>query len=376
MAQATRVALASFATLLALTGLALAKPIDLGVQSDVEMMATAALAQTLKAKCEASGDMGDDTRQAVTTWEKANHADRVAAEIVRLGKDPATREMIASLAQQVEAAAATVEPQSCPALMALIDVPAASFGKRASSLPAVSASKRAEAAPDAPSDQPANKKNAGKGVTAHALADQIEGFGFDQRPGIGYGGMIILDIYPVVLFKDGRLLTDVAGLGHAGGLAAHQQENPNAWTKWRKTGGRFELLGGDKWRPLAFNAIYDKVPVGFRLTGRSDTMASTGNIAIGGTDSVTVWEAYEFWQGGEVIKGRTAGADVAGGDYRTVAQATSPDRRGRYSIDGLTLSITYDDGATESVILVTDPKDPDVIWLNGRGFVKAERDRE
>ncbi|MBM3484904.1 MAG: hypothetical protein FJX66_16650, partial [Alphaproteobacteria bacterium] len=372
MALATRLALTSLAASFALTGAALAKPIDLTQQSDVEMMATAALAQTLRAKCEASGEMSSDTRQAVATWEKANHLDRVAAEIMRLGKDPATRAVIATLAQQVEEAAATVEPQSCPALIALLDVPAASFGKRASSLPAVSASKRAEVAPDARSDQPAKTRKSGKGAKAHALADQIEGFGFDQRPVIGNGGMIMLDIYPVVLFKDGRLLTDVGGLDFAGGIEAHQQENPRAWTRWRKSDGRFELLGGDKWRPFAFNAIYDKVPPGFRLTGRYDTMANTGNIAIGGTDSVTVWEAYEFWPGGEVIKGRTAGADVAGGDYRTTAQATSPDRRDRYSIDGLTLSITYDDGASESVILVTDPKDPDVIWLNGRGFVKAE----
>lgn len=376
MSLTLRFAVIGVVVTLALVGAARADQIDLGTSTDAEIVATVSFADRLAAMCERSGGMNKATRGEVSRWEKANHVDRVRAEIARLAADPASRDVIASLGQQVDAAAATVEDQACAALVAIFDVPTSSFAKRTALLPKAGRTEgRSASAPDETKESAPPAKSQTSSAT-RALADKIEGFGFDQRPGIGYGGMIILDIYPVVLFKDGRLLTDVIGLGHAGGLGAHQQENPNAWTRWRKTGGRFELLGGDKWRPLAFNAIYDKVPAGFRLTGRYDTMASTGNIAIGGTDSVTVWEAYEFWKGGEVIKGRTAGADVAGGDYRTVAKATSPDRRGRYSIDGLTLSISYDDGASESVILVTDPKDPDVIWLNGRGFVKAEADRD
>ena len=53
-------------------------------------------------------------------------------------------------------------------------------------------------------------------------------------------------------------------------------------------------------------------------------------------------------------------------------RTVSPDRRGRYAIDGITLTIDYADGSRHSMIIVTDPSDPEsVIWLDGRGFTKG-----
>ena len=44
------------------------------------------------------------------------------------------------------------------------------------------------------------------------LLARIEGFGFATRPKMGMGGFIMLDIHPVVLFKSGDLLQNVAAL--------------------------------------------------------------------------------------------------------------------------------------------------------------------
>ena len=66
-----------------------------------------------------------------------------------------------------------------------------------------------------------------------------------------------------------------------------------------------------------------------------------------------------------------AGAYAAAGDTSTASATIAPSRRGRYQIDGITFVISYDDGSTESRILVTDPKDANsAIWLDGAGYVR------
>jgi hypothetical protein len=127
------------------------------------------------------------------------------------------------------------------------------------------------------------------------------------------------------------------------------------------------------WTNLPFSAVYRRVPAGFSLSGRYQRTSGVGNIAMGGTDAVTAWQTYDFFPGGRVIKGGGAGAQATGGDFSTISRSVAPNRRGRYAIDGLTLVLTYDDGSTESAIIVTDPEDPKVVWLNGRDFIRSRR---
>lgn len=224
------------------------------------------------------------------------------------------------------------------------------------------ASSNAPAAPTAPAG------------AASALLDQIDSFGFDSAAAMGIGGFITTRIYPVVLFKNGDVLTDVEGLSYPGGLEAHRRAKPKDWGKWRRAGTTIEIMGSKGWEKLSFPTTYSTLPPDLRLNGLYRHLGGTGNIAVGGSDAVTAFTDYTFFPDGRIIRGGGSGAQAQGGDVSTVIAATAPGRRGRYRIDGLTLTITYDDGRTESQIIVTDPKDPKgAIWLNGVGYVQRNR---
>jgi hypothetical protein len=207
--------------------------------------------------------------------------------------------------------------------------------------------------------------------TTAAIAQRIDAFGFDTRTEMGMGGFIGLKIYPVVLFRDGTALTEVDGLGFAGGLDAHRRAQPLRWTRWRRTGAEIELEKKGKWDKLAFRRTYSTLPRDFRLSGRFSRASGTGNIAVGGTASVTVVSQYEFTADGRVVRDGSAGSSASERGASVVTTSSAASQRGRYSIDGIMLRIRYDDGSQEQRILVTDPADEkSVIWLDGNGYVR------
>lgn len=206
---------------------------------------------------------------------------------------------------------------------------------------------------------------------ASTLAQRIEAFGFDARPEMGAGGFMALKIFPVVLFRDGTALTRVDGLGYPQGLDAHRAANARSWTRWRRTGGAIEVLDNGRWDKLAFPQTYSTLPPDFRLDGRFRRSSGTGNVALGGTQSVTVVSTYVFTRDGQVLRDVNVGSTASAGDVSVAARAAAPSQRGRYTIDGITLRIRYDDGHDESRILVTDPGDPkSAIWLDGNSYVR------
>lgn len=203
------------------------------------------------------------------------------------------------------------------------------------------------------------------------LAARIDRFGFDSRLGMGVGGFLTTNIFPVVLFKDGTALTEIEGLNFPGGLAAHRRANPDDWTRWRHQGDEWQLQSKGKWEKLAFRATYSTLPAGFHLTGHYSRLGGTGTVGVGGTASVTVVREYSFGADGQVVRGGAAGSSTRDGNASVVTSNVAPNRRGRYSIDGVTLRIRYDDGSQEQRIIVTDPADPkSVIWLDGDGFTR------
>jgi hypothetical protein len=206
-------------------------------------------------------------------------------------------------------------------------------------------------------------------LTAAAVdAAQIERFAFDSRAKMGVGGFITVDVYPVVLFRNGDALTDVKGLSFPGGTDAHKREHPAQWTKWRHANGEWQLQGKDGWKALPFKQTYTHLPADFRLKGRYRSLSGAGNVAMGGGQSVAAWSHYEFTADGRVVRGSGAGGRAESSGTVT-AQARSPDRTGRYRIEGLKLTITYDDKSVEQRILITNPDDPESsIWLDGVGY--------
>jgi hypothetical protein len=221
------------------------------------------------------------------------------------------------------------------------------------------------------------QRDSGMSVLARsALLADIDSFGFHSRMTMGVGGFLTTRIFPVVLLRNGDALLDVEGLAHPEGLAAHRGAHAKDWTRWRRAGGELQLEmpakgGAREWRKLHFQTTYAKLPAGFRLDGRYRSLKGVGNLAMGGTDAVTAYAEYTFTPDGRVTRGGGVGSTAQAGDVSTATSSTAPELRGRYEIDDLTLRMRWDDGRSESRILVADPNDPKTaLWLDGVGYVR------
>ncbi|WKA31433.1 hypothetical protein [Bradyrhizobium roseum] len=206
------------------------------------------------------------------------------------------------------------------------------------------------------------------GAESAEVLERIERFGFATRPKVGAGGFVAIDIYPVVLFRDGSALRDVKALNFSGGLETHRRQNPEQWTQWRLQGDEWQLDTRYGWKALPFKQTYEKLPADFRLNGRYRSVSGTGTMAQGGTQQVTAYSLFQFYSDGRVVRASGAGARTEdAGTLTTQNQAAH--RVGQYRIDGLTLTIAYGDRSTERHVLITDPRDPkSAIWLDGVGY--------
>jgi hypothetical protein len=234
----------------------------------------------------------------------------------------------------------------------------------------VSRSSMPVAAPaaDAATSPPARTDASAAPASTSALAARIDCFGFDSRTGMGVGGFLTTEVVPVVLFKDGTALTDIGDLRDPGGLEAARRTNPRHWAHWRRQGNTVQLESNGKWRNLGFRATYSTLPAGFKLRGYFSRLTGTGNVAVGGASSIAVSREYSFTADGRVVRGGFASASTREGNASVVTTSAPPGSRGRYTIEGVTLRIRYDDGSQEQRIIVTDPNDPTVIWLDGEGY--------
>jgi hypothetical protein len=217
-------------------------------------------------------------------------------------------------------------------------------------------------------DPTTTARDIGKSNSAAAVLAQIDSFGFDFRPIAGYGG-VTMDIYPVLLFRNGDLLMDVSALAYAGGLEAHKKSKPDKWQKWRRNDGKLQRSGSEGWRDLAFQVSYPKLPDDFSLNGK---FRSTSGIGTAG-ESVVAWRQYQFSANGQVEREAGVGSNSKVANGSTVSKTVAPNRKGSYRVEGLMLRMAYDDGSNESYVLVTDPKDPRAIWLDGVGYKQAKK---
>jgi len=328
----------------------------------------------LHADCKKGSGFDSAQSAKLSTWQADNGVQGIRARMPALAAH-------ASLAQQVDKGADAIvrrmfsdKVDPCTAAMSIAGLPDAQFARVAPQLVSdVGAPVGSEKPPAPPAADPA-KGPAPTGRSpgeTRALLEQIDSFGFDTRPKMGVGGFITLDIYPVVLMKSGEALTDVKGLAAPGGWEAHRRSNPQDWTRWRREGGKLELQKKKGWAPLPFQTTYAQLPGDLRLDGLYRDLEGAGTIGAGGTQSVTVYDEYRFRADGTVERTGGAGSTAEADDASVATSIRKASRKGRYTVDGLTLRIRYEDGASEHRILIADPKDPGrAIWLDGTGYVK------
>lgn len=321
------------------------------------------------AACAQRGGFKPADAAALKTWEREHGVAQIRARLPALESEPVQKQQldrgVDSVVRQIDAKGV----DACMAAMTASRTRDAQFAAVAPQLlsPAAAAPAKAPAPAPVPLATPSVRPDA-------ALLAQIDAFGFDSRTTMGIGGFITTEIYPVVLFRDGRLLRDIEGLMDPRGVAAHQAAHAKQWTRWRREGGELQIAGDKGWAKLPFQSTFRQLPADMRLNGLYRRLGGTGNVAMGGTASVTVSNEYLFSPDGRVSRDASAGATASTGGTSVVTRSQATNRQGRYRIEGAMLTIRYDDGSEEARLIVTDPKDPSgAIWLDGQGYAQRRR---
>lgn len=343
----------------AVTLFALLAPAGFAAEPEPALQQAAVLVTTfdrLDAGC--AGAYSAAQREQVQRWQADNAVGAVRARLPELRADAALAATLDRSATQIVQVARSKGASDCAAAASLTKLPDAQFGRL--DLPRRSVP---EPSPRAAAEAPA--------PVPSATLEQIDSFAFATRSKMGLGGFIALDIYPVVLFKSGELLTDVRGLRFAGGLAAHRAAHPDAWSRWRRAGGKVQMQKAGEWANLPFEQTYARLPGDLRLSGRFRSTSGTGNVAMGGTQSVTVVDEYRFSPDGRIVRSGAVGSTASAGGTSVVTRGGPGERVGRYRVDGLLLRIAYDDGSHEQRVLIADPDKPGgTLWLDGESYVE------
>lgn len=328
---------------------------------------------TLASRCRQGSGFTSAQRAELDRWESRQEIAAVRAHLTGAGLSAALRQQVdAASTQIIQQVAAGAPP--CTAAVSLTRTDDAQFAGQlpqllagTTSAPSAGASAETPARGGAPAPSVASAPSG----NADRLAADIEGFAFDSCTRIGYGGMVMFAPCPVVLFRDGHALTDVEGLNHPQGTAAHRAGKPESWTQWRRNGERIQVVKKDGWQNITYTAVYAALPRDFRLDGRYHASSGTGNTALGGGQAVIAWSDYVFSPDGRVRRDGGAGASSSGPGVSVAASGTAASRSGRYRVEGLILAIDYDDGSKERRVIIADPKDQGrgTMWLDGEGYV-------
>ena len=334
-------------------------PIDPGLAQAAVILTTF---DRLDAGC--AGGYSPAQREQVQRWQADNGVEALRARLPELRANTELAAKLDLSAQQIMQVTRSKGANDCTAAASLTKLPEAHFGLLEPAHQGAPALTPAPATAQSP-------VVASAGPIAAATLAQIDSFAFATRPKMGLGGFIALDIFPVVLFKSGEVLTDVRGLSFAGGLAAHRTAHPDAWSRWRRDGDQLQLLKGGKWAKLPFNKTYPQLPPELRLAGRFRSTRGTGNVAVGGQQSVMVVDEYRFSPDGSVVRSGAVGSTAQAGGTTVATRGGPGERAGRYRVEGLLLRIAYDDGTSEQRVLITDPEKPGgALWLDGESYVE------
>ena len=321
--------------------------------------------------CERAAGFTPAEARAIAAWRAAQRVELVRGRVADAERAPGTRQAVDQAVRSIASRLQGQQLSDCALAVSVTRTDEAQFVAVAPDL----ASGPAPDAPGTVTSPPASTPSPTLAPAAPrsdpAILAAIDSFAFDTRPIMGIGGFITTDIYPIVLFKNGDVLAEVAGLMFPGGLAAHRRAHPDQWTRWQRTGAELQILEAKGWATLPFPTTYGALPDGFGLDGLFRRLSGVGTMGVGGSDAVTAFNEYRFHPDGRVERGGGVGGRSEFGDTSTVTRGVAPDRRGTYRIEGLQLRITYDDGSTEQRLLITDPKDPKgAIWLDGHSYVQ------
>lgn len=160
---------------------------------------------------------------AIDTWQRTNGVEHIRARLPELERFPAQQLQVDQAAATMVKLAAARGAKDCAAALSLTRAAEAQFAKVApqllAALPAGVAAAANTSAPAAEPPRTGAPPTAAPTVAAQqslpapdAVLAHIDSFAFNTRMTMGVSGFLSTDTYPIVLFRNGDVLTRVEAL--------------------------------------------------------------------------------------------------------------------------------------------------------------------
>ncbi|MBC8140401.1 MAG: hypothetical protein H7Y38_03055 [Armatimonadetes bacterium] len=202
----------------------------------------------------------------------------------------------------------------------------------------------------------------------------VAGIYLRLAPQMGFGGMIMMNYQPTVMFKDGTYYEDYDVPLPDFDRQAARVARPTAWGKWRKQGGMFqEYDSKDGWEKAEWLGPVPGGKPGEKLTGRYTSFTGGGDTAMGGGNAYGVSGGMVFSPDGRFTTDTSVGLTAESADMRTTASSRSG-KEGTYVLDGYMLVMKFSDGRVERrafVFMDTDGK-RDGFYVDGTPYTKKK----
>ncbi len=157
-------------------------------------------------------------------------------------------------------------------------------------------------------------------------------------------------------------------------LAAYRRDKPKDNGRWRKVGAQYQISypGSKTTQDADADRLIRSAPAGTRL---NNSFFASGINTTGTTDSMAS-VAYD-----QILTLRRDGRFLWGGNYAAFGTATggsfsssgtSPNRTGRYVINGYTIRFEYDDGKIETKSLGIDPRGQRFVVIDSSIYITRD----
>lgn len=203
----------------------------------------------------------------------------------------------------------------------------------------------------------------------------IKGFVIHQETGIGVGGMVIIVWRPYLLLKDGTMYSHCSVSPYDLDVARSRQMEPNQWGTWTLQGKTLTTKFPDDKTPDKWDSHWQWARPAERnekISGAYYTISGGGNTAMGGGSMVVSSGSITFNDKGQFTRVSTGGGSYSGATGSVTAYSNK-DAAGTYILDGYSLELKYNNGASSRVSFYFYPDSKEVFGLGARDYVPSKK---
>lgn len=185
----------------------------------------------------------------------------------------------------------------------------------------------------------------------------------------GVGGYLYVVYVPYLMFGNGDVYRNLATSVDRLDVASSKKSEPDEWGTWSENNGEITIKWGDgdsdTWeKDLWYTTQTAKK--GEVIAGEYTSISGGGDTAFGG-DVITFSSSNISFDGNRFTYERTGG-----GSSRDVTAYSSEDKAGTYVLDGYTITLNFNNGASEKKFFYFYPDSKDVFGIGDDYYVSAD----